>query len=132
MARDPSRNHYYLHSFGENVRKRAVKKGVLEDFSTRLGLVYGAFFGLRVLHDPRRYTRQGQVKDDVERSLRYWHLDGKILRFMRYGAAAGCARPHHQAMWYRIYNWIASYSFYKTYRSSRLWPLAAISAIRSP
>jgi len=54
------------------------------DVATSLGLVYGAFFGFRVLHDPDRYTRFGQIKDDVERTLRYWHKDGIILRFQRY------------------------------------------------
>ena len=33
------------------------------EISTNLGLVYGAFFGFRVLHDPELYTRFGQVKD---------------------------------------------------------------------
>ena len=53
--------------------------------SKSLGLIYGAFFGFRVLQDDARYTRYGQVKDDVERTLRYWHADGVVLRFNRYG-----------------------------------------------
>merc|ERR1712037_273487 len=51
---------------------------------TKLGLLYGAFFGIRVLHQPARYTRYGQVRDDVERSLRYWHGDKVLVRFRRY------------------------------------------------
>eukprot|EP00439_Symbiodinium_sp_Y106_P044018 s5066_g5.t1 len=53
------------------------------EISTALGLVYGALFGFRVLHDPALYTRFGQVKDDLERSLRYWHRDGVVVRFRR-------------------------------------------------
>ncbi|CAE7363534.1 dbp9 [Symbiodinium natans] len=53
------------------------------EISTNLGLVYGAFFGFRVLHDPELYTRFGQVKDDLERTLRYWHRDGVLVRFRR-------------------------------------------------
>ena len=68
------------------MRRRALEKGIFQDYSTRLGLVYGAWFGLRVTHNPSLYTRGGQIKDDVERTLRYWHLDRKSLRFMRYGA----------------------------------------------
>ena len=63
--------------------KNAVQKNVLEDTSSRLGLL--AFCGISVLQDPRRYTRYGQIKDDVERSLRYFHLDGALLRFQSYG-----------------------------------------------
>jgi hypothetical protein len=81
----PSKNHYYLHGFGEQMRAKARKEGIFQDIILKLGLVYGAFFGLRVLHDHRRYTRFGQVKDDVERTLRYWHYDRKVLRFARYG-----------------------------------------------
>jgi hypothetical protein len=85
---NPSYNHYVLYNFAETVRVRMEKFRLTSeecDFTPRLGLIYGAFFGFRVLHDPERYTRYGQVKDDVERTLRYWHLDGMILRFMRYG-----------------------------------------------
>jgi hypothetical protein len=81
----PTKNHYFLHGFGKQMRIKARKEGVLQEFNTKLGLVYGAFFGFRALHDPRRYSRFGQVKDDVERTLRYWHHDRMILRFARYG-----------------------------------------------
>jgi len=81
----PSKNHYWLHGFGTQIRQRARTTGIYKDHSEKLGLVYGAFFGFRVLHDQRRYTRYGQVKDDVERTLRYWHCDGKVVRFNRYG-----------------------------------------------
>lgn len=79
-----SQNHYFMHGFGETMRTNALKTGVLEDVSSKLGLIYGALFGFRALHEARRYTRFGQVKDDVERTLRYWHCDGTCLRFMRY------------------------------------------------
>ena len=52
--------------------------------SRYVGLIYGAFFGLRACHDPWRYTRWGQVADDVERSLRYFHRDQAILRFKHF------------------------------------------------
>jgi len=81
---NPSKNHYFVHGFGDAVRARAKKTRIFKDFSCKLGLVYGAFFGFRALHEQRRYTRYGQVKDDVERSLRYWHYDGVVLRFNRY------------------------------------------------
>ena len=61
--------------------------------STGLGLVFGAWFGFRVRHSPRFYTRQGQIKDDVERTLRYWHADKKLLRFVRYAADKHGFRP---------------------------------------
>ncbi|CAE6910604.1 unnamed protein product [Symbiodinium sp. CCMP2592] len=83
---NPSRNHYFLRKQGDDLRLRAAKTGVFQDYSQRLGLVYGAWFGFRVTHDPRLYTRTGQIKDDVERTLRYWHADKGVLRFMRYGA----------------------------------------------
>merc|ERR1712178_610166 len=74
-----------MHGQGEKIRKDAQKFGLFQDFNDRLSLIYGAFFGFKVLKDPRRYTRFGQVKDDVERTLRYWHCDGTNLRFTRYG-----------------------------------------------
>jgi len=79
-----TQNHYFLHEFGETMRTTARKTGVLQEITTKLSLIYGAFFGFKALHDRRRYTRFGQVKDDVERTLRYWHCDGKCLRFQRY------------------------------------------------
>jgi hypothetical protein len=80
----PTQNHFFLHGYGGGVRYRAKKTGIFREYNTKLGLVYGAFFGFRVLHDAQRYTRYGQIKDDVERSLRYWHIDGSILRYGRY------------------------------------------------
>ena len=47
--------------------------------STGLGLVFGVWFGFHVTHSPRFYTRQGQIKDDVERTLRYW-LPTSVIR----------------------------------------------------
>ena len=82
-----STNPLFVHAFGETVRKRMKQHSLPQhqcDYSTRLGLVYGAFFGILVQKDPDRYTRWGQIKDDVERSLRYWHRDGAIMRFKRY------------------------------------------------
>jgi len=79
-------NNYFMHNFGQVLQRRAKKTGVYSDYTKRLGLIYGAFFGIRVRHEAARYTRYGQVKDDVERTLRYWHLDGIILRFGRYAA----------------------------------------------
>lgn len=70
------------------VERRMSKAGVQReetDFSKKLGLIYGAFFGIKVAHDAQFYTRYGQVKDDVERTLRYWHADKVILRFILYG-----------------------------------------------
>lgn len=49
-----------------------------------LGLVYGAFFGFICRHEPMLYTRLGQVKDDLERTLRYWDRDRIVLRFCHY------------------------------------------------
>mmetsp|Transcript_92954 Transcript_92954/g.165300 ORF Transcript_92954/g.165300 Transcript_92954/m.165300 type:complete len:704 (+) Transcript_92954:27-2138(+) len=82
---NPSKNHFWLRGNGEQTRKRTQKTGYFEEYSVKLGLAYGAFFGFRVLHEASLYTRYGQVKDDVERSLRYWHRDKVILRFSRYG-----------------------------------------------
>eukprot|EP00928_Gymnodinium_smaydae_P010378 TRINITY_DN13902_c0_g3_i1.p1 TRINITY_DN13902_c0_g3~~TRINITY_DN13902_c0_g3_i1.p1 ORF type:complete len:732 (-),score=153.69 TRINITY_DN13902_c0_g3_i1:400-2595(-) len=79
-----SQNHYFLGKKGSDLRARALKLGEFTEHSEKLGLIYGAFFGFRVMHQESRYTRFGQVKDDVERSLRYWHEDGVVLRFSRY------------------------------------------------
>ncbi|CAK0859669.1 unnamed protein product, partial [Prorocentrum cordatum] len=78
---NPSSNPWIVYRCHDEFQK---KPPGTPEYSRRLGLLYGAFFGLRVLQEPRRYTRYGQVKDDVERSLRYWHLDGVLLRFRRY------------------------------------------------
>ncbi|CAJ1396817.1 unnamed protein product [Effrenium voratum] len=90
---NPTRNHYFLKGRGDDMRQRALSQGIFQDFSNRLGLVYGAWFGIRVTHKPQLYTRQGQIKDDVERTLRYWHHDGKLLRFTRYSADKNSFRP---------------------------------------
>lgn len=80
----PTHNPLYTHNFGEISRRRIGRAAANFAYSTNLGLVYGAFFGFRAAHDPSRYTRYGQVRDDVERSLRYWHEDKVVLRFQRY------------------------------------------------
>jgi len=81
----PTFNHFILFQNGEQIRRNRAKHGPsFPEYTTKLGLVYGACFGFRVLHDASRYTRYGQVKDDVERSLRYWHKDQIMLRFRRY------------------------------------------------
>lgn len=95
---NPSRNHFYLRNYGVEARRRAVSTGIFRDYSMRLGLVYGAWFGIRVQHNPRLYTRGGQIKDDVERTLRYWHADKRLLRFMRYGADKRSFKPGQFSM----------------------------------
>eukprot|EP00928_Gymnodinium_smaydae_P046556 TRINITY_DN31017_c0_g1_i1.p1 TRINITY_DN31017_c0_g1~~TRINITY_DN31017_c0_g1_i1.p1 ORF type:complete len:631 (-),score=98.87 TRINITY_DN31017_c0_g1_i1:62-1954(-) len=88
---NPSTNPLAMYSFGQLVRKklrdrrRSQPVGPAVDTSSRLGLVYGAFFGIRAMQSACRYTRHGQVKDDIERTLRYWHCDGVVVRFLRYG-----------------------------------------------
>lgn len=101
---NPSCNMVYLRNFGNGCRRRAANAAIAacpmrladaasaavaassepQDFTKHLGLVYGAFFGFIATQESRRYTRYGQVRDDVERSLRYWHCDQIILRFQRY------------------------------------------------
>mmetsp|Transcript_21900 Transcript_21900/g.49976 ORF Transcript_21900/g.49976 Transcript_21900/m.49976 type:complete len:518 (+) Transcript_21900:48-1601(+) len=54
------------------------------EVKTRLGLIYGAFFGFICRHEPELYTQYGQIKDDVERTLRYWHRDRVVLRYPTY------------------------------------------------
>lgn len=90
---NPSRNHWFLKARGDCIRERAATEGIFQDFSTRLGLVYGAWFGFRVTHNPGFYTRSGRIKDDVERTLRYWHADHAVLRYVRYGADKKCFKP---------------------------------------
>lgn len=83
-----SYNYRVLYQAERSMQTTMQKTGLPQeccDSTLWLGLIYGACYGFRVLHDPRRYTRYGQVKDDVERSLRYWHCDGVVLRFRRYG-----------------------------------------------
>ncbi|CAK9103219.1 unnamed protein product [Durusdinium trenchii] len=53
------------------------------ELKSSLGLIFGAFFGFIVLHEPKLYTQHGQVKDDLERTLRYWDRDHIVLRFSR-------------------------------------------------
>eukprot|EP00928_Gymnodinium_smaydae_P008986 TRINITY_DN13317_c0_g1_i1.p1 TRINITY_DN13317_c0_g1~~TRINITY_DN13317_c0_g1_i1.p1 ORF type:complete len:807 (-),score=128.16 TRINITY_DN13317_c0_g1_i1:278-2431(-) len=57
---------------------------------TCLGLVYGAFFGFLCLHEPSLYTQFGQVKDDLERTLRYWQRDRVLVRFGHFA----CRKNH--------------------------------------
>jgi len=90
---NPSKNHFFLKQRGDSMRKMAESTGFFQDYSCGLGLVFGAWFGFRVTHNPQFYTRQGQIKDDVERTLRYWHADKKLLRFARYGADKNGFRP---------------------------------------
>ncbi|CAE7423178.1 unnamed protein product [Symbiodinium necroappetens] len=47
---NPSRNQYFLRNKGDDLRMKAAKTGVFQDYSQRLGLVYGAWFGFRVTH----------------------------------------------------------------------------------
>eukprot|EP00913_Durusdinium_trenchii_P009598 g9018.t1 len=51
------------------------------ELKSSLGLIFGAFFGFIVLHEPKLYTQHGQ--DDLERTLRYWDRDHIVLRFSR-------------------------------------------------
>jgi len=66
--------------------------GDMLGYNTSLGLVYGAFFGLKVTHDPQLYSKHGQIKDDVERTVRYFHTGG-IFRFDAFAATKGPQRP---------------------------------------
>ncbi|CAE8718733.1 unnamed protein product, partial [Polarella glacialis] len=83
-------NHFVLFAFGEQIRRNREKSGPAFPEFSQLGLIYGAFFGFRVVQEASRYTRFGQVKDDVprptevERSLRYFHQDKLVLRYKRY------------------------------------------------
>eukprot|EP00959_Pyramimonas_sp_CCMP1952_P196528 4109002-Pyramimonas_sp.AAC.1 len=56
-----------------------------EKLSSGLGLIYGALFGFRALHDSTRVCRHGSVKGDIERTLRHWVADGVVVRVMEYG-----------------------------------------------
>ncbi len=47
-----------------------------------LGLIFGGMFGITATGDSERYSKYGQIRDDVERSMRYWHLDKVLVRFM--------------------------------------------------
>ena len=49
-------NHYFMHEGGENIRRKALEKGIFEDISVKLGLIYSAFFGFKVLHKLELYT----------------------------------------------------------------------------
>lgn len=44
---------------------------------------YGAAFGMLASHEDSRYSRFGQVLDDVERSCRFYEQDGKTVRLGR-------------------------------------------------
>jgi len=113
---NPSCNHYILHQRLRDIHAKMKKKDLRFeqcDYSTRLGLVYGAFFGMEVLHDPSRYTRYGQVKDDLERTLRYWHLDTAILRFQVYSVV----KSHKPGAFARTKGGISASSCLETHRN---------------
>ena len=56
----------------------------MPELKLNLQLVYGACFGFIATHKEELDTKFGQVKDDVERSLRFHRMDGHTLRFMLY------------------------------------------------
>jgi len=55
-----------------------------EDVDVGKGLVYGAAFGMVASHQISRFSRFGQVMDDVERSCRYYEHDGATVRLGRF------------------------------------------------
>ena len=65
--------------------------------TTALGLVYGSFFGFENSHDMKFQSVFGQVRDDVERTLRFYHHAG-IFRWCAIGCKKlkepGCYRPN--------------------------------------
>lgn len=44
---------------------------------------YGACFGMVATHEESRYSRYGQVMDDIERSCRFYEHDGATVRLGR-------------------------------------------------
>ena len=46
-----------------------------EKIDLGLGLIFGGMFGIIATGDSDRYSKYGQIRDDVERSMRYWHLE---------------------------------------------------------
>ncbi|CAJ1386786.1 unnamed protein product [Effrenium voratum] len=55
-----------------------------EEVDVGNGLVYGAAFGMVATHEPSRYSRFGQVMDDIERSCRFYEHDGATVRLGRF------------------------------------------------
>eukprot|EP00434_Breviolum_minutum_P043344 symbB.v1.2.038629.t2/scaffold6089.1/size21010/1 len=53
------------------------------DADIGMGLVYGACFGMVATHEESRYSRYGQVMDDIERSCRFYEHDGATVRLGR-------------------------------------------------
>lgn len=53
------------------------------DVDVGKGLVYGACFGMVATHEESRYSRFGQVMDDIERSCRFYEHDGATVRLGR-------------------------------------------------
>ena len=51
--------------------------GEMPEFKLNLQLIYGACFGFIATHKEELDTKFGQVKDDVERSLRFHRMDGQ-------------------------------------------------------
>ncbi|CAJ1450721.1 unnamed protein product [Effrenium voratum] len=72
---------YGAHLWGISPTHNVVFVQNSTEVNTKLGLVYGAFFGFVCLHEKELYTQHGQVKDDLERSLRYWDRDRVVIRF---------------------------------------------------
>lgn len=56
----------------------------------RLGLCNGFFWGCIVRHDSRLRLQHGDGHEDVERTVRYFDLDGVVIRFREFCAKTRC------------------------------------------
>ena len=74
-------NDFFMHGQGLALRSTARNHGVFQDFSDILGLIYGAFFGFRVLKDPRRYTQLAGGTDGLEGRT------GRVQQIIGWGGA---------------------------------------------
>merc|ERR1712187_126464 len=60
--------------------------------SLRNGLCNGFFWGCRVRHNPELLLRYGDGHEDIERTVRYFNLDGVVLRYRGICAKTRCKR----------------------------------------
>jgi len=94
----PNLMEFFHQAFDECIKRKAFLWSVYpvynpffrktkQEVTEYLSYCIGAFYGIIIRRDPDlqlQYTREGN-KEDVERSIRYFKKDGKVIRFNKIG-----------------------------------------------